>query len=231
MSKNLEKYIENYGSIFWSVNHSNKIYTGGEEKELFFLIKSIKNKNQKTILDVGGGNGYSSRILCKFFKKVINLDINKSLIEQSRQINKNNTNVGHINKNFLKSGIKSKSINVVMIFNTFQYIDASEYEIFIKEISRILKKEGIAIFNYSDPKKIKKTFKKILLEKLSNIKKNYRNFSLKNFYLFIKYFLDKNTISNFLNTDIKYFEKILKKEKIHYKTIKYYHKTHYVLEF
>jgi ubiquinone/menaquinone biosynthesis C-methylase UbiE len=229
MSKNLEEYIKNYGSIFWSVNHSKEIYTGGEVKELFSLIESVKNRDQKSILDLGGGNGYFSRILSKYFKRVINLDINERLIEQSKRIN---PSIEHIAGNLMGSGIESNSIDVILILNTFQYINKFEYKVFIDEMRRILKPEGVIVFNYSGKKAKKKTFKRKLLGKLSNIKKNYRNLSFKNFFLFIKYFFSKNTISDLLDIDIEYFEDILKKEKIDYETIKYYNnnKTHYILK-
>ena len=58
-----------------------------EKKELS-LIENIKSKENKSIADIGGGNGYFSNYLKdKYkFKKVYNVEINRGLSDISKKL-------------------------------------------------------------------------------------------------------------------------------------------------
>ena len=99
--------------------------------------KYIKNisKNAK-IVDLGCGSGLIKNYLSKKYKrKIIGVEIDKSIVEYPKDV---------IIVNTAKLPFKKESVDLVICHNVYEHIE--DREIFFKELSRILKKNGLAYF-------------------------------------------------------------------------------------
>ena len=165
------KYSEKFGDIFWSVSSGKQTYKGGNEKELS-LIENIKSKENKSIADIGGGNGYFSNYLKEKYKfrKVYNVEINRGLSEISQ---KNYKDIITINENILNLELDEK-VDIILFFNSFFYIRDKDYEKLFDNLKKLLKDDGVSLINkHYSYKKVDYSFYKTFRMKLTNIKKYF----------------------------------------------------------
>jgi ubiquinone/menaquinone biosynthesis C-methylase UbiE len=114
--------------------------------------------NYENALDFGCGIGRLSRALRKYFNNVYGIDISENMIKLAKQKNKKD------NLNFLLNEKNDLSVFTDQIFDliysniTLQHIaDKKTIELFIYEFIRVLRNDGILIFQlpYHIPKKYK----------------------------------------------------------------------------
>jgi ubiquinone/menaquinone biosynthesis C-methylase UbiE len=109
-----------------------------------------KYGKNKIFLDLGCGEGYFSRQISKFAKKVIGIDISKKMIEIA------NKNKG-INEEYHISDMKSlklakESIDIVVAIFSLNYLKSKEeLNSVFHEINKVLKKNGKLIFLVPHP--------------------------------------------------------------------------------
>lgn len=198
------EYCRKYGYLFWSTNKKHETYKGGDVKDLN-LLQNIKFRENKTILDVGGGNGFfSNYIKEKYkFKNVYNIEINKLLSEESKK--KYKKTIITINQNILNLNFDNK-VDVIIFFNSFGYLREEEYKKLFYKLKSFLNNDGIILIN-KHWKDTKKSYTNILKIKLSKIKENFFSGNFKLFtnisYLFSKYKYDTVRSHNDLEMSIK----------------------------
>lgn len=110
------------------------------------ILKSINLKN-KTILEIGPGNLLHSKFWLNKPKKYFLLDSNLKYLEISNnKLNKRDIKAIKlkVNNNNFKIKQKSNSVDIVISFFSLEHI--YNLNTCIKEISRILKKNGLLIF-------------------------------------------------------------------------------------
>jgi len=124
----------------------------------------------KTILDIASGDGYGSSLLAKSAKEVVGVDISEETIQWATE----NYPVGNLK--FMQGSCRSipiagKSVfDVIVSFETIEHIPMEDQELFLQEIKRLLKPDGILII--STPNKA-----------LYSDRPNYQNeFHIKEFY-------------------------------------------------
>jgi ubiquinone/menaquinone biosynthesis C-methylase UbiE len=207
MTKLKEQYdilAECYDNLY-----SNPQINYMHEIEKNILLKYIK---QGLILDIGCGTGKQTLFLANKHMKIIGLDISNEMIKKALEKAKNE----NIYDCFFVVGsgeflpFRNNSFN-----NIFSFFGAlnhmPKYEIAIKEISRVLKKKGIAIVSVANDYSIHWFFQEIKRGISSIIK----NFSKNEEYIFIKvpngrvlnvwthYFSPKNLFSLFKRNNFK----------------------------
>lgn len=195
-----------------------------EERELsmehfqrYYFAKQIANG--KIILDAACGEGYGSNILVGEAQKVYGIDISKEAIQHAK--NKYNSNkIEFINSSIENLPFDDDTFDVVVSFETIEHVNHDIQVKFLKEVSRVLKKDGIFLIStpnkkiYSDIPNYKNEFhvKEFYKEEYVELLKEY----FKEIKLYSQYFEITSNIeninsniaikkSNYLEDNAKYF--------------------------
>lgn len=147
----------------------NKLIINVFENELFakFWIDEVKNNIQirkklldpllkkrmgdlsdKTVLDVGCGEGYSSRLITNKLTKVIGIDINKKLISKASM---KSPNFSFFVSNMNNLPFENSSINFILSCNSLMNADDETVASAIKEFYRVLKPKGKCLISILHP--------------------------------------------------------------------------------
>lgn len=114
----------------------------------YVLIKNLCV--EKIILEIGFGDGYGLHYLSPFVKKCVGIDIKlNNCIKAIKKYNLKNL----LAMDGINLGFKEKSFDIVYCFQVIEHISEEEIIKFLKEIKRILKKEGIFICSTLNLKK------------------------------------------------------------------------------
>lgn len=148
-----------------------------------FAASFVKNK---TVLDIASGEGYGSSYLANTAQQVIGIDISREAVNWA------NKTYPLKNLKFLEGTCamipieENHIFDVIVSFETIEHIDSEEQILFLKEIKRLLKPDGILII--STPNKL-----------FYSDRDNYKNeFHIKEFY--------RHEFEEFLSNYFKYVE-------------------------
>ena len=164
-----------------------------EHLQRYWSIKEIVR--DKVVVDAACGEGYGSNILAEVAKKVIGVDIDTETVKNANEkYAPVKTNLSYKQASVADlSFVEDHSIDVVVSFETIEHISENDQQMFLMEIKRILRKDGILVMS---------TPNKAIYSDLHN----YHNcFHIKEFYKeeFIKFIQQE-----FANTKLynQYFE-------------------------
>jgi len=141
--------------------------------EMPTTLKLLGNIRGKKILDLGCGTGIYAKILTKKGAKVKGIDISKEMIKIAQ---KENPEIEFKVGNAEKLPYKSKEFDIVLSALVLEYF--KDWNKVLKEINRVLEKDGLLIFSIGNPvsssiKRIKFKGKKFRLVK-AYFKENLR---------------------------------------------------------
>lgn len=165
--------------------------------------KIIKNK---IVLDIASGEGYGSFLLSKNSLKVYGVDIDEKSILHAKQKYSDTLNLEYILGSTSAIPLPDNSVDVVVSFETIEHHD--EHSLMIKEILRVLKKDGIllisspekSIYNQRDPNNPYHIKELSLLEFKELLNKNftYTHFFNQRFVIgSLIHLIDENSRSKF----------------------------------
>lgn len=149
-----ERYIPEY-----FVDTNDEIVKEHEDR-YNSIIKLIDNK---VVLDAACGSGYGSFEISKYAKSITGIDISNDSIEYA----KNNYKAENLNFNVAsvtEMPFENHHFDVVVSFETIEHITEKQQLLFLEQIKRVLKKDGILVIstpdklNYSDKKNYKNEF-------------------------------------------------------------------------
>ncbi|HLE48575.1 MAG TPA: class I SAM-dependent methyltransferase [Patescibacteria group bacterium] len=107
-----------------------------------FVVPYIKSK---TVLDIACGSGYGTLYLAENgAKNVLGMDLSTSAITYAKK-HYSHKNVLYSVGNAESIPLKNNSIDVLVSFETIEHLN--NYKNFIKEIQRVLKKNGLLIIS------------------------------------------------------------------------------------
>lgn len=99
----------------------------------------------KVVLDIACGEGYGSDFLSNYAKKVIGVDIDENSINHAKSKYKKE-NLEFITGSVSNIPIKGNKIfDVIVSFETIEHVDEETQNMFIQEVKRLLKEDGIFI--------------------------------------------------------------------------------------
>jgi 2-polyprenyl-3-methyl-5-hydroxy-6-metoxy-1,4-benzoquinol methylase len=165
-----ERYVSDLNSAQISYEHWHRY---------LYATQFVKGKD---VLDIACGEGYGSNLLAETAKSVTGVDISGEAIAYA------NEQYRRSNLSFLPGSMENipiagkKKIDVVVSFESIEHVNAEAQELFLKEVKRLLRNDGIFIVSspnklfYSDIPKYKNEF-------------HLREFYEQNFFEFLrKYF-------------------------------------------
>lgn len=159
----------NYNKSFWdnihyknnenSIKHKDTIYHECPDKTAFFhyqttsnilyliLIKYKINLEDKKILDIGSGSGYWIDLYSNLFNNIniTGIDISKKISLILNKKYEKNININIFNNDILNMNTINKFYLINAIGVMFHIVDDKEFENSIKNISKILLKNGYLI--------------------------------------------------------------------------------------
>lgn len=135
----LKKDIEDTGERLIPREHRQSLAYGEHMARYSSVLDIAKDK---VVLDIASGTGYGSNMISYFAREVIGIDISEEAIEYSKS-NYNKKNIEFICGSAYNIPLKDNSIDVVVSLETIEHLDKPE--VFVKEVKRVLKKDGIFI--------------------------------------------------------------------------------------
>lgn len=170
-----ERYMSDMNSAQISYEHWHRYY---------YAEQFVKDKD---VLDIACGEGYGSDLMAKTAKSVIGIDICEEAVDFARQ-NYTRSNLSFRCGKAQNIPIHGKNLfDAIVSFETIEHLDIGGQEAFLKEIKRLLKKEGVLIISspnkllYSDIPKHKNEFhiNELYEEDFCDLlKKHFNNVSL-----------------------------------------------------
>jgi SAM-dependent methyltransferase len=144
---------------FWGDNGYVETWDGHQynwSKEIQDLVlNQIGNNKDKNVLEIGCGAGYWTKFLCENSKNVTAID----LIPNSPFQLDNFKYIENKDMQFDCKTLQDESIDFAFSFGVFCHLSSSACESYLKDILRVLKKGGTAIFMYSDDKGLQDFYK------------------------------------------------------------------------
>ncbi len=180
-------------------NKKNIIYN--EHLVRYELAKQLVK--DKIVLDIACGSGYGAKIMAQAgAKQVIAIDIDKETIKEAQK-NKKEKNLKYKIGNAQKIDFENEKFDIITSFETIEHLQQpSKY---LKELSRIIKKDGIILISTPN--------KEVYKEKNPYHYREYTEQEFKNelsaYFPNIKIFYQKNGLVSFIGNNNK---KIIAKE-------------------
>lgn len=112
-----------------------------------FACQLVKNKH---VLDLACGEGYGSNLLADVAKKVVGLDVDHKTIQNAEK-KYNKKNLSFICCDASKLCFDDNFFDIVVSFETIEHLE--NQELFLKEVKRVLKHNGILILSTPNKKK------------------------------------------------------------------------------
>lgn len=170
----------------------------------------------KVVLDIACGEGYGSFLFSTSnAKKVIGVDIDEEAVRNAKNSYKN-SDLEFVNGDVTSIPIESNKIDVIVSFETIEHINEHQQKLFLLEIARVLKPDGILIIStpnkltYSDLPDYKNKFhiKEFYVDEfLDFLRKKFEYIELLGQRIFTSSYIwsDKNN-NNFIEYNIKQTE-------------------------
>lgn len=118
------------------------------------VLNQIGSQKDKVVLEIGCGAGYWTRFLCEKSKEVYAID----LLPKAPLDCDNLNYIENKSLQFDCSALKEDTIDFSFSFGVFCHLSYDACESYLKDVMRVLKKGGTAIFMYSDDKGLQDFF-------------------------------------------------------------------------
>lgn len=118
-----------------------------EHRHRYSLLDEVVK--EKLVLDAACGSGYGSYIISRNARMVIGIDISKEAVDFCKQ-NYTNSNLKYMQMSVAKMDFEDNTFDVVVSFETIEHLPYTLQCDFLKEITRVLKKDGLLIISSPD---------------------------------------------------------------------------------
>lgn len=113
-----------------------------EHRHRYSLLDEVVK--EKLVLDAACGSGYGSYIISRNARMVIGIDISKEAVDFCKQ-NYTNSNLKYMQMSVAKMDFEDNIFDVVVSFETIEHLPYTLQCDFLKEITRVIKKDGLLI--------------------------------------------------------------------------------------
>ena len=119
-----------------------------KETEELWLQKILRLNREMVVLDIGCGYGRTEEWMWRYVREVYGVDISRYVIGVCKKRFKDIDNVYfYYNEGDNLALFDSGKFDVVYSFNVFQHIPRRFADSYLKEINRVLKNDGVCLFN------------------------------------------------------------------------------------
>lgn len=134
-----ERFIPADNNDELSVEHLHRYHS---------ILPLIKDK---VVLDIACGEGYGSALISGSAKSVIGVDISAECIVHAKQkYFAKHSNIRFAEGNIEQIPVEDNSIDVVVSFETIEHVSEEGQRKFLKEVKRVLRKDGLFIISTPD---------------------------------------------------------------------------------
>lgn len=105
----------------------------------------------KIVLDAACGEGYGSNMISDVAKHTTGIDISENAIANAKEKYKKD-NLKYIQASIEQLPLEDNSVDVIVSFETIEHVTSELQDKFLKEISRVLKPDGVLIMSSPDKK-------------------------------------------------------------------------------
>jgi ubiquinone/menaquinone biosynthesis C-methylase UbiE len=173
-SEYYDNFVKNSKDDINNIYYSNSIEHNENINKVF---NAISSGTASVVLDAGCGVGNFIIPLSYKCKLIYGIDIsNESLKICSSRVQKYNIkNVILKNSTVLNIPLNDSSVDKILCFSIFQYLDSVQIETAIEEFKRILKEDGLLIINFLNGDSLYDYSTKVLrfIRKILKGKRNY----------------------------------------------------------
>lgn len=156
----------------------------------------------KVVVDAACGEGYGTSIIGKVAKSVIGIDIDAGAVGRAKEAYENDNTIYRVG-DISNLELEDDSVEVFVSFETIEHVNQDLQAKFVKEVARVLKKDGVFVisspnkaiysdlFNYNNEFHVHEMYKD---EFVSLLKSEFANVELYNQYLEVASVIDNNNI-------------------------------------
>ncbi len=141
MKRVIDKTLPDTGERMIPAHHKGGMIYGEHIVRYQAAVDLVKGK---TVLDIASGSGYGSALLGTTAERVTGVDVDKATVAYAKK-NYESKNVTFKVGDGVSIPLADNSIDVVVSFETIEHIE--EYEVFMSEVKRVLKKDGLFILS------------------------------------------------------------------------------------
>jgi ubiquinone/menaquinone biosynthesis C-methylase UbiE len=174
-----DKSIKDTGERMVPAYHRGHVVYGEHIVRYQAALPIVKDK---VILDIASGSGYGTALLGEAASKAYGVDVDKDAIRYAKK-NYSSKKVEFLEGDGQAIPLEDSSVDVVVTFETIEHIE--DYESFMDEVARVLKKDGLLILSTPNDKEFPESnhfhiheFEMNELESLA--KKHFKN--IKSYY-------------------------------------------------
>ncbi len=100
----------------------------------------------KVVLDAACGEGYGSNLISEKAKQVYGMDLDEETV-QAAQLKYGNEKINYVVGSVSKLPFEDHTFDVIISYETIEHVDENIQQLFLEEITRVLKPEGILIMS------------------------------------------------------------------------------------
>jgi len=148
---NLEAMFKTRESILSGCKDDEEFKQIGKDDAMFLINLKLVNRDSK-VLDIGCGIGRVENFLSDYVNEIHGVDISSLMIKKAKMSVRKNNVFFHVNNGSSLEMFENKYFDLIFSFYVFQHFSKNIAYEYIKEISRILKKNGkfLCQFQYKD---------------------------------------------------------------------------------
>ncbi len=145
----LSKIPEDSGERYLPDKHDAMLALYHWHKYLF----AAELAHDKTVLDIASGEGYGSHLLSKYARRVVGVDVSNDCVEHARAkyISGDSDNLEYLAGSALCIPIDGQHhFDLIVSLETIEHLRKEEQGIFIEEVKRLLKPDGLFVVSTPD---------------------------------------------------------------------------------
>ncbi len=139
--KSVDRELKNDGERMVPEYHKGNLFYGEHMTRYRQVAQLVEGR---TVLDIASGSGYGTKLISASAKKVYGVDVSADAISYAKR-HFAAANIEYLRGDGEKIPLDDNSVDAVVSFETIEHI--KDYKKFLKEVSRILRDDGIAIIS------------------------------------------------------------------------------------